>query len=72
MGDGVQHGAAERLVQMLAQFVDMRPQGAAAGQIVAPEAAVQFMYLILIWRCRRRGMCKSCLLHYAKKKDHKV
>ena len=36
MGDGVQHGAAERLVQMLAQFVDMRPQGAAAGQIVAP------------------------------------
>ena len=28
---------------MLAQFVDMRPKGAAAGQIVAPEAALQFL-----------------------------
>ena len=43
MGDGVQHGAAERLVQMLAQFVDVRPQGTAAGQVVAPEAALQLL-----------------------------
>ena len=37
------YAAGSGLVQMLAQFVDMRPQGAAAGQVVAPEAALQFL-----------------------------